>query len=212
MDKDISSIRRVYDKSHLEENKATNPFELFSEWFDLAIKSDMLDPTAFFLATSDSNAKPDGRIVLLKEFNKDGFVFFTNYQSKKGKDIDKNPYVTAVFFWSEFERQIRISGKVEKISRKESEEYFHSRPREAQVGTWASRQSSPIQSRKDLENKYSSMEEKFKNQEIPMPEYWGGYIIIPDYFEFWQGRPGRLHDRIVFQLKISNWERTRLEP
>lgn len=212
MDKDIASIRRTYGKDHLEEEVAGNdPFLLFDKWFEDAVNSEILDPTAFFLSTVSPQG-PDGRIVLLKEVKDNALVFFSNYQSKKGHDMDFDNRVTAVFYWSPFERQVRIHGVAQKLERQESLEYFHSRPREAQIGAWASRQSEEIPSRKELENRFADLQKQYGDGEIPMPEYWGGYKIVPEYFEFWQGRPGRLHDRISFLLEQGNWHRKRLQP
>lgn len=209
----VASIRRNYAKDHLDEKTSgDDPILLFQEWFNETANSDILDPTAFTLSTIGSDNRPDSRIVLLKGFSKDGFIFYSNYKSKKGQDIDHNPYCTMLFFWSEFERQIRIHGKINKITKAESEKYFHSRPRDAQIGSWASDQSKPIRDREALDSKLENFKDKFAEGDIPIPDHWGGYAIQPDYFEFWQGRPGRLHDRISFSLKNSNWIRQRLEP
>lgn len=213
MDKEISSIRRVYDKDKLEENSLPrDPLQLFQSWFAAAIESPILDPTAFVLSTTDHSGNPDSRIVLLKDYGSEGFTFFTNYNSKKGKDLQHNPHVSVLFYWSEFERQIRIKGKVEKVSRTESENYFKQRPREAQIGAWCSSQSEPVASREQLDQRFQEFTTKFAEQDIPVPDFWGGYRLHPEYFEFWQGRPNRLHDRISYNLINNLWVMNRLNP
>ena len=197
----------------LTENKADpNPFSQFSKWYNEILKSDIIEPNAMVLATSSVNGIPSVRTVLLKNFDKYGFVFYTNYESNKAKDLLSNPYAELLFLWLEQERQVRIYGKVEKVSIEESEEYFHSRPESSQIGSWASRQSSIIPGRKYLEQKYKEYFEKFKNSIIPLPPFWGGFRLIPDKFEFWQARESRLHDRICYKKKNNDWEIVRLSP
>jgi pyridoxamine 5'-phosphate oxidase len=197
----------------LTENKADpNPFSQFSKWYNEILKSDIIEPNAMVLATSSVNGIPSVRTVLLKNFDKYGFVFYTNYESNKAKDLLSNPYAELLFLWLEQERQVRIYGKVEKVSIEESEEYFHSRPESSQIGSWASRQSSIIPGRKYLEQKYKEYSEKFKNARIPLPSFWGGFRLIPEKFEFWQARESRLHDRICYKKKNNDWEIVRLSP
>jgi pyridoxamine 5'-phosphate oxidase len=210
---DIANLRREWSSRKLDEsNVNSNPVGQFSEWMQEAIEVELLDPNAMTLATADKNGIPSARIVLLKSIDEKGLVFFTNYESKKGKDLSENPKVSAVFFWRELERQVRVAGSVEKISKKESEEYFKSRPYESQIGAWASNQSSEVKSRKLLENKFTELREKYPENKVPLPDFWGGFRIIPDYFEFWQGRPNRLHDRIAYLKEKNKWRIARLAP
>ncbi len=210
---EISNIRRDYLYTGLDEASINNnPFAQFSNWMDEALKSNLIDPSAMILATTDKNAFPSVRVVLLKRIDSDGFVFYTNYDSRKGKELLENPNASVLFFWKELERQIRIEGKVEKISQKESEEYFHSRPYESQLAAWASDQSSTIPGREFLEKKYEELKKKFEGKEIPLPPFWGGLKLKPDYFEFWQGRENRLHDRICYKKDGSDWKKERLAP
>lgn len=214
MRKDLSDLRQDYTKTELSETNISNhPIQQFSTWFTEAQNSDVMEPNAMTLATVDSNGKPSARIVLLKGFSEDGFYFYTNYDSSKAKDMELNPYVSGVFLYLPLERQIRISGSVVKVSRKTSEEYFHSRPRGSQIGAWVSPQSTVIKNRQVLEERLVSFEDKFKDEEIiPLPDNWGGYLIIPDVIEFWQGRPDRLHDRIRYSKEEGHWKIERVAP
>ena len=210
---DLSSLRRNYSLQRLDESTVeVNPFQQFSKWMEEALKSDLLDPTGMALGTANKDGIPAVRMVLLKGFNENGFVFFTNYESHKGSDLINNPNASILFFWKELERQIRITGTIEKTSRQESEEYFHTRPLESQLSAWASRQSSPISSRKFLENEFEELKLKYEHKQIPLPPFWGGFRLIPNYFEFWQGRENRLHDRISYRIKNDFWEIVRLSP
>lgn len=212
MNTEYSKIRRSYEKNELiESNVNDNPFFQFKNWFDEAINSDFPDPNAMTLATSSFDGKPSARIVLLKEFSEDGFVFYTNYLSKKGSNIQDNPFASLLFFWDKLERQIRIEGSVSKISEVESKKYFDSRPRESRVGAWASKQSHKLIGREEVENRFNNYNNKF-GEEVPFPDFWGGYIVKPTYFEFWQGRASRLHDRITYEQKDNNWKIGRLYP
>ncbi len=212
MNTEYSKIRRSYEKNELiESNVNDNPFFQFKNWFDEAIDSDFPDPNAMTLATSSFDGKPSARIVLLKEFSEDGFVFYTNYLSKKGSNIQDNPFACLLFFWDKLERQIRIEGSVSKISEVESKKYFDSRPRESRVGAWASKQSHKLIGREEVENRFNNYNNKF-GEEVPFPDFWGGYIVKPTYFEFWQGRASRLHDRITYEQKDNNWKIGRLYP
>ncbi len=189
-----------------------DPFTQFSLWFNELLKSDVIEPNAMILATASAEGVPSARTVLLKKFDETGFVFFTNYESHKAKDLAANPNAEILFMWLELERQVRIRGKVEKVSSDESEEYFHSRPTNSQIGAWASNQSSVIPGREFLEEKFKETAEKYKDGKIPLPSFWGGFRLIPDEFEFWQGRESRLHDRISYRRKGNAWKIVRLSP
>jgi len=189
-----------------------NPFIQFTKWYESILTSKLNEPTAMMLSTADIHGNPSARIVLLKEFDNSGFVFYTNYGSRKGKDLNGNLKAALTFFWDEPRRQIRIEGSIEKISRETSKEYFSSRPRESQIGAWVSAQSSVIPNRDILENKFDELDEKFGNEEIPLPDFWGGYRLIPNYFEFWQGRENRLHDRICYKKENNEWHIFRIAP
>ena len=190
-----------------------NPIRQFANWFTAAIEASIRDVNAMSLATAGRDARPSVRIVLLKSFDQVGCVFFTNYESAKGKQLDANPYAALGFYWIELDRQIRISGKVEKTSREESQAYFHSRPVGSQLGAWASRQSEIVDARRVLDARMAEMTERFRKKWIPLPPHWGGYRLKPDMIEFWQGRPNRLHDRFRYtQLADGSWQIDRLAP
>ena len=211
---DISDIRGKYTTKNLDINDLNkSPFKQFEIWFNDAMNENLLEPNAFTLATVGNEMMPSVRTVLLKYFSEKGFVFFTNYDSKKAKQIDQNPKVAALFTWLPLERQIKIEGSVEKISKAESLKYFLSRPKGSQLGAWVSRQSEVISSRALLEQKFEEMKNKFLNKEIPFPSFWGGYILKPIRIEFWQGGEDRLHDRFLYEFKEDNsWEIKRLAP
>ncbi len=210
----ISDIRKTYSQKKLVEEKANpDPFQQFTKWWEQAVEADIEEVNAMTLATASADGIPSARVVLLKEYNKKGFVFFTNYESFKGKQLAENPKACLVFFWKELERQVRITGLVLKIDSKESEAYFNSRPHESQVGALVSPQSQVIASREWLEQEYKTSIEQFKDREVPRPAHWGGYIVKPVMIEFWQGRPGRLHDRLQYSLKEDGqWKIERLAP
>ncbi len=214
MNKQIADIRKDYIKQTLlEKDVDHDPFIQFNKWWDEAIKSELDEINAITLATATLNGVPSARIVLLKSVSEHGFVFFTNYNSQKGKELLENPKAALVFFWKELERQIRISGKVEKVSSGESDEYFASRPAGSRIGAWASPQSSVIISREIIEENTIKFGQKFEGGNIPRPPHWGGYIVIPTVFEFWQGRPNRLHDRFQYTLNgEGGWNTERLAP
>ena len=209
----IEQLRREYAREELlEEHVRKNPVDQFTTWFDQALLSEVVEPNAMSLATADKDGKPSVRIVLLKGFDKDGFRFFSNYKSRKGKELEENPNASLCFFWPELERQVRLEGKVVKIDRKESEEYFLKRPRLSQLGAWASNQSEEVASREELEERFKKLEEDFKDETIPVPEFWGGYLLKPSSIEFWQGRQGRLHDRLLYEKETGGWSIKRLSP
>jgi pyridoxamine 5'-phosphate oxidase len=207
----IADIRKDYQLATLDEEVAgDDPLLFFKKWFDEAVAAHAEEVNALTLATVHNN-KPHARIVLLKGLENGGFVFFTNYDSNKGHDIAANPNVAAVFFWKELERQVRVEGQIEKISAADSDKYFHSRPEGSQLGAWASPQSRVIANRDVLDENYTHYKEQFGSN-IPRPEHWGGYIIKPEVIEFWQGRPSRMHDRILFTLADGTWLKSRLAP
>jgi len=208
---DLSNLRKEYLQSGIvREDLKSNPVEQFSLWFSQAIDAEIIEPTAMSLATSDDSIGI--RTVLLKYFDENGFVFFTNYESKKSKQIQKNPQAAVLFPWLALERQVKIIGKVEKISNLESFKYFSSRPKDSQIGAWASEQSSRISSRSVLIEQFASMKKKFSKGKIPLPEFWGGYRIVPQSIEFWQGRANRLHDRFIYERQENEWTISRLSP
>ena len=190
-----------------------DPIKQFANWFTTAIETGIRDVNAMSLATAGQDAKPSVRIVLLKSFDEDGFVFFTNYESEKGKQLEANPYAALGFYWIELDRQIRISGKVDKTSRKESQTYFHSRPVGSQLSAWASRQSAVLDGRRVLDARMEEMNERFADKRVPLPPHWGGYRLKPDNMEFWQGRSNRLHDRFRYtRHSDGSWLIERLAP
>ncbi|SKB86464.1 pyridoxamine 5'-phosphate oxidase [Dyadobacter psychrophilus] len=213
MDHNIAKLRQDYNLKGLHEQDLNpNPFTQFKLWFDEALSASVIEPNAMHLSTV-SNGRPSGRIVLLKDLDQTGFTFFTNYESKKAKELESNPFVALTFLWKELERQVRIEGKVEKTTDQESAEYFAVRPRGSQIGAWASAQSRHLENRAELEERTRLLEEQFAGSEVPRPPHWGGYRVIPHYFEFWQGRRSRLHDRLVYeQSNEGSWEIERLYP
>lgn len=212
--KSINDIRKEYKLKTLLENEIdADPISQFSKWWEDVIHSEVEEPNAMTLATSTKAGLPSARIVLLKEFTSKGFVFFTNYQSRKGLELEQNPNAYLVFFWKELERQVRIGGSAEKITAEESTAYFHSRPHESQIGAWASEQSKVIPNREMLDERAIKFSGEFNDNEVPRPEWWGGYIVRPHTIEFWQGRPGRMHDRILYSLEEERgWKIERLSP
>jgi pyridoxamine 5'-phosphate oxidase len=209
--KDLHSNRRNYTKHELTEDKLSpNPFEQFGWWFEDATNEGLVEPNAMTLATADNTGKPSARIVLLKKFDEEGFVFYTNYHSRKGKDISGNDHAALLFYWDKLERQVRIEGVIEKVDVSLSEEYFSSRPYESRLSAIVSEQSEEIPNRQFLEDR---LEKVKKEGSIKRPEHWGGYILKPNYFEFWQGRASRLHDRLVFKRNETGaWKIARLAP
>lgn len=210
---DVNNIRREYLKGGLRRNTLLkDPFEQFDLWLEQAIAAELPDPTAMILASVDGRQRPRQRIVLLKGSDPDGFVFFTNYQSAKGGELAANPLASLLFPWHMLERQVRIEGRVEKVSREESQAYFALRPRESQIAAWASPQSESLDSRQQLLARFQDFQQAYSEQAIPLPEHWGGYRLRPDYFEFWQGGASRLHDRFVYTAADNRWLIQRLAP
>lgn len=208
----LADLRRDYSLRELDESTVSpDPFDQFSSWFDDAANSAVIEPNAMTLSTVGADSRPLSRIVLLKGFNRNGFVFFTNYESRKGSDLLANPNACLHFFWPDLERQIIISGTAEKTSREESQVYFDSRPVASRIGAWTSKQSSIISSREVLEEREAELKLEF-GENVPLPPFWGGFRVTPSWFEFWQGRPSRLHDRIVFELTGGEWHIMRLSP
>jgi pyridoxamine 5'-phosphate oxidase len=213
MNPEIANIRTDYKLKALTEAEVRpDAIDQFSEWWDEALKSDIYEVNAMSLGTADKNSRPSVRIVLLKDFSKEGFVFFTNYESAKGKQLAENPVACLLFFWKELERQVKIEGVVEKIAAAESDAYFMSRPEGSRIGAWASPQSQVIPDRQFLENRYLQLSEQYKDKSPGRPAHWGGYIVRPEIIEFWQGRPSRLHDRILYTRNKDNWKIERLAP
>jgi pyridoxamine 5'-phosphate oxidase len=213
MDK-IASIRKEYTKASLDVTSVSeNPILQFEKWFNEALQSNALEPSAMTLATISTNGKPSARIVLLKGISNERFYFYTNYQSQKGQELENNPACALTFFWPELERQVRISGFAARATAEESDQYFQSRPRGSQVGAWASPQSIVIKDRKLLETRVKEIEERFKNEKtLPRPKQWGGYAVSPFEIEFWQGRASRLHDRVLYSLINKEWKINLLAP
>jgi len=210
----VSELRRsatgfALDRDDLDED----PIVQFEDWFRYACETVPMDPNAFSIATVDQDNRPSSRTVLLKYFDENGFVFFTNFESKKAEHIEDNPNVAMLFFWSDAARQVKIRGKAEKIPARETLKYFVSRPRGSQIGAWVSEQSSVISSRALLESKFQELKTKFRNKEVPLPSFWGGYRVVPEQIEFWQGRRNRLHDRFQYTLQEDGgWAVERLAP
>jgi pyridoxamine 5'-phosphate oxidase len=214
MKSDIASIRKDYTKEILDESHVdTDPMVQFDKWFAEAVKAEVPEPNAMTLSTVSASGFPSGRILLLKGITREGFTFYTNYQSSKGRDLAQSGVGALTFFWAELERQVRVQGHVSKVSKEVSEAYFHSRPRGSQIGAWVSPQSSIIKNRQLLEERQQSLEEKFRDEsKIPLPKQWGGYLLEPFLVEFWQGRPSRLHDRIIYTQEQGSWKIQRLAP
>jgi pyridoxamine 5'-phosphate oxidase len=208
-DKQVAQVAEVLDENLVDRN----PVELFQRWFSEAIAAGLPLPEAMTLATSTADGKPSARVVLLKQMDENGFVFFTNYQSSKARDLDRNPQAALVFYWPQLERQVRVEGEVTRTSPVESDQYFQTRPRESQIGALASPQSEVISSREVLQRRAEELEQIYKGREIERPAHWGGYRLTPERIEFWKGRIGRLHDRILYErMADDSWTIKRLAP
>ena len=208
----LQDIRRDYSKSKLDKKTIENdPFFQFDKWMKEALAGGFLEPPGFVLSTCGKNGMPSSRVLLLKEYDSNGFVFYSNYLSRKGNELEENPKASMLFYWDKFERQIRINGSVEKITREHSDAYFQRRPYTSRLGAWASEQSRELKSRFSLMRKVASLMVKYPKN-VPLPDHWGGYRLIPEEFEFWQGRTSRLHDRFSFIKNGDKWEITRLAP
>jgi pyridoxamine 5'-phosphate oxidase len=214
MPPDLTGLRNEYGAHGLRRaDLHSDPLQQFSAWFAAALAAEIRDPNAMSLATATPDGKPSVRIVLLKGFDDRGFAFFTNYDSEKGRQLEANPYAALAFYWAQLERQVRISGVVEKTSREDSAAYFHSRPIGSRLGAWASKQSEVVDARQVLDACLSEISERYENGEVPLPPHWGGYRVKPDKIEFWQGRPNRLHDRFRYSRRTDGtWLIDRLAP
>lgn len=208
----IQNLREQYSrKSLLKSNVSSDALKQFSKWFNEALNAGVPEPNAMSLATASKNAKPSVRIVLLKGFDERGFIFFTNYKSRKGKELLENPYSSLLFFWNKLERQVRVDGKIHLITPGETKEYFDTRPYKSRIGAWASPQSNVIDGRTVLAKNFLKYLVKFRDK-VPVPPYWGGIRVVPEMIEFWQGRPNRMHDRIRYTKQKSGWKIERLAP
>jgi pyridoxamine 5'-phosphate oxidase len=208
----LADMRQEYDQGELSESETqADPFEQFALWFEDAMTAGFKDPNAMCISTADRQGKPSSRMVLLKGFDANGFVFYTNYESRKSDQINENPYASLLFYWDKLERQVRIEGRLEKTSHEESRQYYNSRPYDSRIGARASMQSKELSSRAKLAAEVAKEVAKHPIKP-PLPDYWGGYRLKPTYFEFWQGRRNRLHDRITYSLENNSWKTSRLYP
>jgi pyridoxamine 5'-phosphate oxidase len=210
---DLAALRTEYKRASLDERDvAADPFEQFARWFTAARTSQVPEPNAMSLCTVDAHGRPSARIVLLKEVDARGFVFYTNQDSRKGREIAAHPSAALLFFWPELERQVRIEGDVEVVDAATADAYFRSRPRGSRIGAWASPQSTALADRASLEQRFADADRRFPGEDVPRPPHWGGYRVVPSAFEFWQGRPSRLHDRIAYSQEAPGWRTRRLAP
>ncbi len=214
MDTSVATLRKDYTQQGLREiDLNPDPVQQFKKWLEQAISAQLPEPNAMTIATATTDGKPAARMVLLKDFDDRGFVFYTNYESHKGRQLAQNPQAALVFWWAQLERQVRIEGQVTQVSSQESDEYFHSRPINSQLGAWVSNQSQEVASREVLEQSLVQLQAKYAEQTIPRPAHWGGYRVIPSEIEFWQGRPSRVHDRLLYRRQNDgSWLIKRLSP
>lgn len=213
MNRSVSDLREEYRRSGLNESElAADPMEQFRIWFEEALDANLHEPNAMALATATEGGMPSARMVLLKGHDERGFVFYTNYEGRKARDLEENPRAAIVFYWGELERQVRVEGNVSRVSEEESDEYFASRPRGSRLGAWASEQSRTVEDRRSLERKLRSLEGEYEGRDVPRPPFWGGYRVEPQVIEFWQGRENRLHDRLVYSRENGAWRIERLQP
>ncbi|MDZ7269947.1 MAG: pyridoxamine 5'-phosphate oxidase [candidate division KSB1 bacterium] len=209
----LNHLRVEYARSRLEESQAlADPFQQFHRWFAEALTADPQHANAMTLATSTTQGRPSARIVLLKDCDARGFVFYTNFHSRKARELEQNPRASLVFWWRELERQVRVEGQVEKVTASEADEYFQTRPRDSQLGAWASTQSEIIANRQVLEQRFQELAHEYEGRQVPRPPHWGGFRLVPEVFEFWQGRPSRLHDRLRYRRSSGGWLLERLAP
>jgi pyridoxamine 5'-phosphate oxidase len=211
---ELQKRRKEYTRAGLHESDADpDPVKQFCKWFDEALAADLYEPNAMTLATATHDGRPSARVVLLKGYDKEGFIFYTNYEGRKAQELDENPYCALVFYWGELERQVRIEGRTSRVSEEDSDAYYESRPRGSRLGAWTSAQSRPVEDRNTLEKRLRDLEAKYEGREIPRPSFWGGYRVEPEAIEFWQGRENRLHDRLLYRLSDSGgWRIERLQP
>ena len=214
MDRKVAGLRENYTRAGLAEaDVVPDPVAQFRAWFEEALAANLHEPNAMTLATATPDGRPSARVVLLKGFDERGFVFYTNYKGRKARELEANPYAALGFYWGELERQVRIEGRVNRLSEEESDAYSASRPRGSRLGAWASEQSRPVESREVLEARLRALEKEYEGRDIPRPPFWGGYRVEPEAVEFWQGRENRLHDRLVYRrLGDGGWEIERLQP
>jgi pyridoxamine 5'-phosphate oxidase len=209
----LADLRKEYTRAGLTESAADpDPIEQFRRWFGEVVKADLHEPNAMTLATATRDCRPSARMVLLKGFDERGFVFYTNYVGRKGRELDENPCCALVFYWGEFERQVRVEGQASRVSGEESDAYYASRPRGSRLGAWASRQSERVEKREDLEKRLRRLETEYEGRKVPRPPFWGGYRVEPNAIEFWQGRENRMHDRLLYRRTKDGWRIERLQP
>ena len=210
----VARLRKEYTRAGLKESDAApDPIAQFRRWFGEALAADLHEPNAMTLASATPDGRPSARVVLLKGFDERGFVFYTNYEGRKGRELEDNPRCALVFYWGELERQVRVEGRASRVSEEESDGYFKSRPRGSRLGAWVSEQSRPVESRDALEKRLRGLEAEYEGREVPRPHFWGGYRVEPEVIEFWQGRENRLHDRLVYRRSEGGgWRRERLQP